>query len=165
VPGLAAQAAGRRPSPGFERSDAQRHRAHDARIVTQSGRHDEVADVVHNLLRLDELRSAAIPGQTALISVMWANNETGVIAPIPQIVEIAHASGAMFHTDAVQAVGKIPLSVKDTPVDYLSLSGHKFHALKGIKIRTQNTKCLSLCEKRLAFLTLKSTLPPCVSRA
>ncbi|MCE9520672.1 MAG: aminotransferase class V-fold PLP-dependent enzyme, partial [Verrucomicrobia bacterium] len=72
------------------------------------------------------------PGQTALVSVMWANNETGVMAPMDEIAQIAHERGAMFHTDAVQLVGKEKLSVKNTPVDYLSLSGHKFHAPKGI---------------------------------
>lgn len=83
-------------------------------------------------LHLGELRGATRPGQTALVSVMWANNETGVLGPIEEAVEIAHERGALFHTDAVQAVGKVRLSVKKTPVDYLSLSGHKFHAPKGI---------------------------------
>ncbi len=81
---------------------------------------------------LDALRRAVRPGSTALVSIMWANNETGVIAPMDEIVEIAHAAGALAHTDAVQAAGKIPLDVKRTPVDFLSLSGHKMHAPKGI---------------------------------
>ena len=63
---------------------------------------------------------------------MWANNETGVIAPIEEVAQLVHERGALFHTDAVQAVGKIPVSVKKTPVDYLSLSGHKIHAPKGV---------------------------------
>ncbi len=83
-------------------------------------------------VRLDDLRAATQSGQTALISVMWANNETGVVAPMDEITQIAHDRGAMFHTDAVQSVGKQKLSVKETPVDYLSLSGHKFHAPKGV---------------------------------
>lgn len=83
-------------------------------------------------LNLQELRGATRAGQTALVSVMWANNETGVIGPIEEAVQIAHDRGALFHTDAVQAVGKMRLSVKNTPVDYLSLSGHKFHAPKGV---------------------------------
>ncbi|MGV3662725.1 MAG: cysteine desulfurase family protein [Prosthecobacter sp.] len=81
---------------------------------------------------LDALRELVRPGSTALISIMWANNETGVIAPMDEIVEIAHAAGALMHTDAVQAAGKIPVNVKRTPVDFLSLSGHKMHAPKGI---------------------------------
>jgi len=83
-------------------------------------------------LNLAELKGATRAGQTALVSVMWANNETGVIGPIEEAVEIAHERGALFHTDAVQAVGKLRLSLKKTAVDYLSLSGHKFHAPKGV---------------------------------
>lgn len=81
---------------------------------------------------LDALRALMRPGRTGLVSIMWANNETGVIAPMDEIVDMAHAAGALVHTDAVQAAGKIPLSVKTTPVDFLSLSGHKMHAPKGI---------------------------------
>ncbi|WP_395752010.1 cysteine desulfurase family protein [Prosthecobacter sp.] len=81
---------------------------------------------------LAALRSLLRPGTTALVSIMWANNETGVLAPMHEIVALAHAAGALVHTDAVQAVGKIHLDVKATPVDFLSLSGHKMHAPKGI---------------------------------
>lgn len=81
---------------------------------------------------LDSLRTLVRSGSVALVSIMWANNETGVIAPMREIVEIAHAAGALVHTDAVQAAGKIPLDVEATPVDFLSLSGHKMHAPKGI---------------------------------
>lgn len=81
---------------------------------------------------LDALRTLIRPGATALVSIMWANNETGVIAPMSEITAIAHAAGALVHTDAVQAAGKIPVDVKTTPVDFLSLSGHKMHAPKGI---------------------------------
>jgi len=63
---------------------------------------------------------------------MWANNETGVIATMHEIVALAHSAGALVHTDAVQATGKIHLDVQTTPVDFLSLSGHKMHAPKGI---------------------------------
>lgn len=73
-----------------------------------------------------------IDDQTALVSVMWANNETGTIFPVKEIAEIAHAHGALFHTDAVQAVGKIPVEVQAAGVDMLSLSAHKFHGPKGI---------------------------------
>lgn len=81
---------------------------------------------------LEALRKLVHPGSTALVSIMWANNEAGVIAPMDEVVEIAHAAGALVHTDAVQAAGKIAVDVKRTPVDFLSLSGHKMHAPKGI---------------------------------
>lgn len=90
-------------------------------------------DVDHEgLLDAEELKTCVKEGQTALVSVMWANNETGVLSPVEKVAQYAHDEGAMFHTDAVQAIGKIPVSVKKLPVDYLSLSGHKFHAPKGI---------------------------------
>lgn len=69
---------------------------------------------------------------TALVSVMWANNETGMIFPIKEMVEIAHEHGALFHTDAVQAIGKIPVNVQEVGVDFLSFSAHKFHGPKGV---------------------------------
>lgn len=84
-------------------------------------------------LDLDELREA-IDDRTALVSIMWANNETGVIFPIEEIGEIVKARGIPFHTDAVQAVGKIPLDVAKSHIDLLSLSGHKLHAPKGIGV-------------------------------
>ena len=69
---------------------------------------------------------------TAIVSVMWANNESGVIFPIEEIAEKLHDLGIVFHTDAVQAVGKIPIDLNKVPVDMLSLSGHKLHGPKGI---------------------------------
>lgn len=84
-------------------------------------------------LDIDELRKA-LANRTAITSIMWANNETGVIFPIDQIVEMVHGAGSVFHTDAVQVVGKIPIDVKRTPVDMLSISGHKLHAPKGVGI-------------------------------
>ena len=82
-------------------------------------------------LDVEELRSA-LTDDTALVSVMWANNETGVIFPIEQIGAIVKAKGVPLHVDAVQAAGKIHLKVKDLPVDLMTISGHKFHAPKGI---------------------------------
>ena len=83
------------------------------------------------MLDMDEVRSK-ITEQTAVVSVMWANNETGVIFPVEEIAEIAHDRGALMHTDAVQAVGKIPINLSSTRINFLSLSGHKLHAFKGI---------------------------------
>jgi cysteine desulfurase len=82
-------------------------------------------------LDLDAFR-AALSDKTALVSIMWANNETGVIFPVAELAALAKNVGALFHTDAVQAVGKIPLALKDTAIDLLSLSGHKLHGPKGI---------------------------------
>ncbi len=84
-------------------------------------------------LDLDELR-AAVSGDTALVSIMYANNETGVIFPIEEIGQIVKSRGIPFHTDAVQAVGKIPLNMNKSAVDMLSFSGHKLHAPKGIGV-------------------------------
>ena len=73
-----------------------------------------------------------IDDETAVVSVMWANNETGNIQDVETLAEIAHKNGALFHTDAVQAVGKIPIDLKNSAIDMLSLSGHKLHGPKGI---------------------------------
>ena len=78
--------------------------------------------------------SSLVPHPSSLVSIMWANNETGVLFPIEKIAEICKAHGAILHTDAVQVAGKIPVDVKKVPVDMLSMSGHKFHAPKGIGI-------------------------------
>ncbi|MBQ6613734.1 MAG: cysteine desulfurase NifS [Clostridia bacterium] len=83
------------------------------------------------VVSLDALREA-INEKTALVAVMMANNEIGTIEPIKEIAEIAHANGALMFTDAVQAVGNIPVNVKELGVDMLALSGHKIHAPKGI---------------------------------
>jgi cysteine desulfurase len=82
-------------------------------------------------LDLDELRES-LTDETALVTIMYANNETGVVFPIEEIGEIVKARGISFHTDAVQAAGKIPLNMKKSKVDMLSISGHKLHAPKGI---------------------------------
>jgi cysteine desulfurase len=82
---------------------------------------------------LDELK-AQVDEDTALVTIMYANNETGVIFPIDKIAEIVKAKDIVFHTDAVQAVGKIPLNLDKSNIDLLSLSGHKLHAPKGIGV-------------------------------
>ncbi len=74
----------------------------------------------------------AITDKTALVSIMWANNETGMIFPIKEMAQLCQAKGVLFHTDAVQAVGKLKVNVSDVPVDYLSFSAHKFHGPKAV---------------------------------
>ena len=80
---------------------------------------------------LAELEAAILP-ETALVSMMWANNETGVLFPVEKIAEICRQKGVLFHTDAVQATGKIPMRLRDTAINFLSLSAHKFHGPKGV---------------------------------
>src|SRR6266550_3111620 len=75
---------------------------------------------------------AAIRPETALVSMMWANNETGVLFPVEKIAAICREKRVLFHTDAVQATGKIPIRLRDTAINFLSLSAHKFHGPKGV---------------------------------
>ncbi|MGE4302877.1 MAG: cysteine desulfurase NifS [Novosphingobium sp.] len=83
--------------------------------------------------RLDmEAYRKALGPKTAIVSIMWANNETGTIFPVEQLAHLAHQAGALFHTDAVQAAGKIPINMAESEIDMLSLSGHKLHGPKGI---------------------------------
>ncbi|HUT32944.1 MAG TPA: cysteine desulfurase NifS [Planctomycetota bacterium] len=83
-----------------------------------------------DLQMLDDL----VTDDTAIVSVMWANNETGVIFPVEEIARLCQRKGVAFHTDAVQAVGKIPVDLRRTPIDLLALSGHKLHAPKGVGV-------------------------------
>jgi cysteine desulfurase len=84
-------------------------------------------------LDLDEY-AKLLSDKVAVVSVMWANNETGTIFPVEKMAEMAEAAGVLFHTDAVQAVGKIPMNLQDTAIHMLSLSGHKLHAPKGVGV-------------------------------
>lgn len=72
--------------------------------------------------------------QVAVVSVMWANNESGTLFPVLEMAEWAQDAGVMFHSDAVQAVGKVPMNLKDSAIDMLSISGHKLHAPKGVGV-------------------------------
>ncbi|MBD3241395.1 MAG: cysteine desulfurase NifS [Chitinivibrionales bacterium] len=124
------------------------HHGNQTRILTSTVEHPAVRNVcrrlrergteVHEigvdgegLLDLDQVRAQPLDKHT-LLTFMWANNETGVIFPIEQLAEIAREHGCRLHTDAVQAVGKIPIDVGEVPIDYLALSGHKLHAPKGV---------------------------------
>ncbi len=85
-------------------------------------------------LDMDAYREALKRNSPAIVSIMWANNETGVIFPMQKIAEMAKEAGAIMHTDAVQTAGKIPIDVKKLPVDMISISGHKLHAPKGVGV-------------------------------
>jgi cysteine desulfurase len=108
-------------------------RALCAHLATQGYRVTELP--VDGEGRLDMVQyRRALTQDTAIVSLMWANNETGVIFPIEKAAEMARERRIIFHTDAVQAVGKIPINLADTSIDMLSLSGHKLHAPKGIGV-------------------------------
>ncbi len=118
-------------------------------VVTSPIEHKAVLQAVHQaakegaeerLLRvdatgtvaLDDARAKLTPGDLALCSVMWINNETGVIQPIAELAELTKAAGAVFHTDAVQAFGKVEVDARKIPFDFVAVSGHKIGAPKGI---------------------------------
>ena len=85
----------------------------------------------NGIVRVEELE-AALTEDTGLVTIMYANNEIGTLQPIPQIGKLCREKGIWFHTDAVQAVGQVPIDVKEQNIDMLSLSGHKLHAPKGV---------------------------------
>jgi len=88
------------------------------------------ADGTLDLAKYEE----ALSDETAIVSVMWANNETGVIFPVEKMASMARETGVLFHTDAVQAIGKVPVNLNSLDIDFLSLSGHKLHAPKGVGV-------------------------------
>ena len=102
-----------------------------ARLVQEGYRVTEIPVDAEGRLNLAQYAKSLTP-DTAIVSVMWANNETGVIFPVEEMAAQARNRGILFHTDAVQAVGKIPLDMKNSSIDMLSLSGHKLHAPKGV---------------------------------
>jgi cysteine desulfurase len=134
----------------LQMSPARRH------IVTTAVEHNAVLNYCETLVRrgcrativpvdqeghldLAELERAIQP-ETAVVSVMWANNETGVVYPLDKIASLCRAKGVFFHTDAVQAVGKMTIDLKELPVHFLALSGHKLHASKGVGALYVNRK-------------------------
>ena len=122
-------------------------------IITTRVEHPAVKNLCENLDRLTghkhrvtrlrveadgtldmETYEDALAEDTAIVSVMWANNETGVVFPVEKMAAMAKERGILFHTDAVQAVGKIPINLNELDIDFLSLSGHKLHAPKGVGV-------------------------------
>ncbi len=83
------------------------------------------------VIKIDDLKNA-INEKTALVTIMWANNETGMLFPVKEIADICKEKGVLFHSDATQAIGKVPVDVSDTGLDYMSFSAHKFHGPKGV---------------------------------
>ena len=117
-------------------------------IVTSRVEHPAIGSLVHSLskqgYRITEIPvdgdgcldigslEESLTSDTALVSIMWANNETGVIFPVEEIAQMCRQRGITFHTDAVQAVGKLPINLSNSAIDMLSISGHKLHAPKGV---------------------------------
>jgi cysteine desulfurase len=84
------------------------------------------------IVTAETLKSRIDPDRTALVSVMWANNETGLVFPVRELALLCREKGILFHTDAVQAIGKVKVDVQEAPVDFLTFSAHKFHGPKGV---------------------------------
>ena len=108
-------------------------RALGAHLATQGYRVTELPVDKNGVLDLENLDKSMTP-DTAVVSLMWGNNETGVIFPVEEASAMAHERGILFHTDAVQSAGKIPINLKKSAIDMLSISGHKLHAPKGIGV-------------------------------
>ncbi|MBN1662143.1 MAG: cysteine desulfurase NifS [Deltaproteobacteria bacterium] len=104
-----------------------------ANLATQGYRVTELPVDKNGLLDMDQYEKSLTP-DTAIVSLMWANNETGVIFPVETAARIARERNILFHTDAVQAAGKLPINMTHNAIDMLSLSGHKLHAPKGIGV-------------------------------
>lgn len=102
-------------------------------LGTQGYKITELPVDKNGILDLENLEKSLMP-DTAIVSLMWGNNETGVIFPVEEAARLAHEKGILFHTDAVQATGKIPINMKNNVIDMLSISGHKLHAPKGIGV-------------------------------
>jgi cysteine desulfurase len=86
----------------------------------------------YGIISADDVKKAIKPGKTALVSVMWANNETGLIFPVKEIGELCRSQGILFHTDATQVIGKMKVNMQDVHADFMTFSAHKFHGPKGI---------------------------------
>ncbi|MGV8056794.1 MAG: cysteine desulfurase NifS [Smithellaceae bacterium] len=108
-------------------------RALCAHLAGQGYRITELPVDKNGILDLENLEKSMTP-DTAVVSLMWGNNETGVIFPVTEAAAMAHQRGILFHTDAVQSTGKIPINLKKNVIDMLSISGHKLHAPKGIGV-------------------------------
>jgi cysteine desulfurase len=120
-----------------EHSATRRH----CETVAKSGGAVTVVGVdVDGNLDLEELERAITP-QTAIVTAMWANNETGVLFPVEKIAEIARRKRVLFHTDAIQTVGKIPIRLADTTINSLALSAHKLHGPKGVGALYVSKRC------------------------
>ncbi|MCE5210938.1 MAG: cysteine desulfurase NifS [Deltaproteobacteria bacterium] len=102
-------------------------------LSTQGYKITELPVDKSGILDLEYLEKSLTP-DTAIVSLMWGNNETGVIFPVEEAAKLAHEKGILFHTDAVQTTGKIPINMKNNVIDMLSISGHKLHAPKGIGV-------------------------------
>lgn len=108
-------------------------RALCSHLATQGYKITELPVDKNGILDLENLEKQLTP-DTAIVSLMWGNNETGVLFPVEEAAKMAHERGVLFHTDAVQATGKIPINMKNNVIDMLSISGHKLHAPKGIGV-------------------------------
>ena len=102
-------------------------------LSTQGYKITELPVDKNGILDLENLEKSLTP-DTSIVSLMWGNNETGVIFPVEEAARMTHEKGILFHTDAVQTTGKIPINVKNNVIDMLSISGHKLHAPKGIGV-------------------------------